>query len=159
MMLAEIIPLVERSYRASPNRASRAIAGLSMGGSESLYVGLNHLDRFAAVGAFSAGVREGFEQRLPHLSSVANDQLKTLWIACGTSDRLFADNQRFMQWLMSQHIKFTNIETPGDHNWMVWRRNLAAFVPPAIQVRRVREDRYLPLSIPSGAPQAWPRSR
>jgi enterochelin esterase family protein len=129
MMLSEIIPQVERSYRAAAERGSRAIAGLSMGGSESLTVGLNHLDRFSAVGAFSAGLRDDFDQRFPHLASNANTQLKTLWIACGTSDRLFGVNQKFKQWLTSKEIRFTSIETPGNHTWMVWRRNLAAFAP------------------------------
>jgi enterochelin esterase family protein len=129
MMLSEIIPQVERSYRAATDRGSRAIAGLSMGGSESLTVGLNHFDRFSAVGAFSAGLREDFERRFPRLTSKANAELKTLWIACGTSDRLFEVNQKFKQWLASKDVKSTNVETPGNHTWTVWRRNLAAFIP------------------------------
>jgi enterochelin esterase-like enzyme len=49
MMISEIIPMVERSYKAAAGRESRAIAGLSMGGNEALFVGLNQLDRFSAV--------------------------------------------------------------------------------------------------------------
>jgi enterochelin esterase family protein len=129
MMMAEIIPLVERSYKAAPDRESRAIAGLSMGGGEALFVGLNHLDRFAAVGGFSSGLREGVEARFPHLTAAANAKLKTLWIACGTSDGLFEANRKFRDFLTAKQVKFTAVDTPGAHTWMVWRRNLAAFAP------------------------------
>lgn len=129
MMISEIIPQVERSYRAATDRGSRAIAGLSMGGGESLFVGLNHLDRFSAIGAFSSGLREGFERRFPHLTSSANAQLSTLWIACGTSDALFEVNRKFRDWLTTKQIRLTAVDTPGAHTWMVWRRNLAAFAP------------------------------
>jgi enterochelin esterase-like enzyme len=52
-----------------------------------------------------------------------------LWIACGTDDPLVGANRKFREWLMSQGVDFTAIETPGMHTWMVWRRNLIAFVP------------------------------
>jgi enterochelin esterase-like enzyme len=129
MMLSEIIPQVERSYRASTDRSSRAIAGLSMGGGEALVIGLNHPDRFAAVGGFSSGLREGFESRFPHLTPSAHAQLPTLWIACGTSDGLFDVNRQFRDWLTGKQVRLTAVDTPGAHTWMVWRRNLAAFAP------------------------------
>jgi enterochelin esterase family protein len=129
MMFAEIIPLVERSYRAATDQKSRAIAGLSMGGNEALVVGLNHTDRFSAVGGFSSAVRDDVEQRFPHLTASANAQLRTLWIACGTSDGLIEPNRAFRKWLTAKQIAFTPIETPGAHTWMVWRRNLVAFAP------------------------------
>jgi enterochelin esterase-like enzyme len=129
MMLSEVIPYIERSYRASTDRGSRAIAGLSMGGSESLFVGLNHLDTFGAVGAFSSGLRDGFEGLFPALTASATAHLRTFWIACGTSDRLVDINRKFKSWLASKQVRFTDIETPGAHTWMVWRRNLAAFAP------------------------------
>jgi enterochelin esterase-like enzyme len=129
MMISEIIPMVERSYKAATDRESRAIAGLSMGGNEALVVGLNQLDRFSAVGGFSSGLRAGVEERFPHLTSSANAVLRTLWIACGTSDGLFEANRKFRDWLTAKQITFTAVDTPGAHTWMVWRRNLAAFAP------------------------------
>jgi enterochelin esterase-like enzyme len=139
MMLSEIIPQVERSYKAATDRGSRAIAGLSMGGNESLFIGLNHPDRFAAVGGFSSGLRDGFEERFPHLTSGANAQLRTLWIACGTSDGLYDINRKFRDWLTTKQVRFTAVDTPGAHTWMVWRRNLAAFAPLLFQDRRGSE--------------------
>jgi enterochelin esterase-like enzyme len=129
-LLTEVMPRVEKSYRVSKDRAGRAIAGLSMGGAESLFVGLNNLDKFAWVGAFSSGgLGDEFAERFPDLSAKANSQLRLLWVACGTDDRLIDWNRKLLAWLDSKGVKFTRIETPGRHTWMVWRRNLAAFAP------------------------------
>lgn len=129
-LLNEVLPRVEQGYRVDADRDKRAIAGLSMGGAESLLTGLNHLDQFSWVGAFSAGgLGADFATAFPHLDSDANAKLHVLWIACGTEDRLLTPNRQFIAWLKSKDIKVTPIETPGMHAWIVWRRNLIAFVP------------------------------
>jgi enterochelin esterase-like enzyme len=127
-LIAEAIPQVEASYRVSGDRNSRAIAGLSMGGAESLLTGLNNLDKFAWVGAFSSGgITEDFEAEFPGLDAKANEKLRVLWIACGTDDGLIALNRKARAWLDSKGVHSTGIETPGGHAWMVWRRNLVDF--------------------------------
>jgi enterochelin esterase family protein len=129
-LLTEVIPQVEAAYPVSTKREDRAIAGLSMGGAESLLTGLNNIDKFAYVGAYSAGnVGPDFNANFSGLDSKKAAQLHTLWIACGVDDRLIDDNRKFKSWLKSQNITFTDIETPGAHTWMVWRRNLIAFTP------------------------------
>jgi enterochelin esterase family protein len=133
-LFTEVIPQVEKEYRAVKDRNARAIAGLSMGGAESLYVGLNALDRFGWVGSFSAGgLSEDLAATFPKLDSKANSELHLLWIACGTDDRLIAANRKFREWLKSKDIRATEIETPGAHTWMVWRRNLTVFAPLLFQ--------------------------
>ena len=133
-LLNEVIPQVEKVYHASTDRNSRAIAGLSMGGAESLFTGLNSLDHFGWVGAFSSGgLGEDLNAEFPGLDSKANDQLHLLWVACGTDDRLIEPNRKFREWLDSKNIHHTNIETPGAHTWMVWRRNLSNFAPLLFQ--------------------------
>ena len=133
-LFTEVIPEVEKIYRVSRDCSSRAIAGLSMGGAESLYTGLNALDRFAWIGAFSSGgLSEDFNAGFPALDSKAKAQLRLLWIACGTEDRLIDVNRKFRDWLKSKEIRHTDVETPGGHAWMVWRRNLAAFAPLLFQ--------------------------
>ncbi len=127
-LLGEVIPAVERDYRASKDRSQRAIAGLSMGGAETLYTGLNNPDRFAWIGSFSAGgVGEDFNASFPKLDSKVNDQLRLLWIACGTEDRLIDSNRKFKEWIKSKGVHFTPVETSGAHTWLVWRRNLTEF--------------------------------
>jgi enterochelin esterase-like enzyme len=127
-LLSEVMPKVESEYRITKDRSSRAIAGLSMGGSESLLTGLNHLDKFAWIGAFSSGgIPDEFDKDFPGLDAKANQQIRLLWIACGTEDRLITVNRTLREWLKSKGVQHTDIETPGMHTWMVWRRNLAEF--------------------------------
>jgi enterochelin esterase-like enzyme len=129
-LLTEVVPRVESEYRITKDRNARAIAGLSMGGSESLLTGLNNLDKFAWVGAFSSGgIPEDFQKDFPSLDARANQQLHLLWIACGTEDHLIKVNRALREWLKTKGVKATEIETPGMHTWMVWRRNLAEFAP------------------------------
>lgn len=136
-LLGEVIPAVEGAYRVSRDRADRAITGLSMGGGQSIFVGLNALDRFAWVGAFSAGgVIDEFESVVPRLDASAHQQLRLLWVACGSDDFLIEPNRRFRDWLESKEVKFTWKETPGAHTWMVWRRYLSEFVPLLFQPAR-----------------------
>lgn len=129
-LIDEVIPAVERMYKVDGNRNSRAIAGLSMGGAESLLTGLNRLDKFSWVGAFSSGgLGDHFDADFAQLNSSANAQLHLLWIACGVDDHLITLNRNLIAWLKSKQIQLTQIETPGMHTWMVWRRNLIAFAP------------------------------
>lgn len=127
-LLTEVMPKVESEYRVRKDRDSRAIAGLSMGGSESLLTGLNHLDKFSWIGAFSSGgLPEGFQADFPSLDAKANQQIHVLWIACGTDDSLITLNRNFRTWLKSKGVQHTAIELPGGHVWMLWRRNLTEF--------------------------------
>jgi enterochelin esterase-like enzyme len=129
-LLTEVMPQVEGEYRVTKDRNARAIAGLSMGGSESLLTGLNNLDKFAWVGAFSSGgIPDEFQKDFPSLDANANRQLRLLWIACGTEDGLITINRNLREWLKTKGVKVTEIETPGMHTWMVWRRNLSEFAP------------------------------
>jgi enterochelin esterase family protein len=133
-LLNEVLPQVESAYRVSTDRKARAIAGLSMGGAESLTVGLNNLDRFAWIGAFSSGgLGTNFSATFPKLDSSANPRLRLLWISCGKEDGLFKPNQECANWLTTLQVNRTWTEVPGAHSWRVWRRNLAAFTPLLFQ--------------------------
>ncbi|MBN2329420.1 MAG: esterase [Candidatus Omnitrophica bacterium] len=130
-VLHEIMPLVEDCYRTKNDREHRAIVGLSMGGGQSLRVGLNNLDRYAWVGGFSSSAR-GMDAVLEKISAdvkQTNDQLNLLWIAIGKDDFLLEQNHQFVQALKDQKIHHTYIETEGKHQWSVWRRYLADFLP------------------------------
>jgi enterochelin esterase family protein len=131
MLLGEVVPQVESAYRVKTDRQSRAVAGLSMGGAESLLTGLNHQDKFAWIGAFSSGGIDmhDFGSEFSGVDANTNKQLKLLWIACGTEDGLIKINRQFKSWLKEKGVRFTDVETPGMHTWMVWRRNLAALAP------------------------------
>ncbi len=130
-VLNEIIPQVENAYRVIKDRQARAITGLSMGGAQSLSIGLNHPERFAWVGSFSgAFVMLGEPAKaLPAVDARINGQTRLLWIACGSEDFLLNSNRSYRDWLKKQGVQFTYVEPPGGHTWMVWRRNLAEFAP------------------------------
>jgi enterochelin esterase family protein len=129
-LFQEVIPQIEKDYRASSDRRDRAIAGLSMGGAESLFVGLNALDRFAWVGAFSAGgLPENHAEVFAGLDKQANDKLKLLWVACGKQDFLFQANNKLDAFLTERGVQHQYVVTEGAHTWLVWRRYLADFTP------------------------------
>lgn len=127
-LLTEVLPMAEKNYNIEKNRDKRAITGLSMGGAEALLVGLNHLDQFAYVGAFSAGGGgNNPAETFPNLSEKDNDRLKLLWMACGTEDRLIEGNRKLAAWLKEKNVRHVWVETPGAHTWLVWRRYLTDF--------------------------------
>jgi enterochelin esterase family protein len=128
-LLTEVIPRVEKDYPVIKNRDGRAIAGLSMGGAETLYTGLNHLDTFAWLGPMSSAIFDDPTKAFPKLDETSAAKIKLLWIACGKEDGLLKNNRQFKEWLKSKNIKFTDVETDGAHTWQVWRRNLVELVP------------------------------
>jgi enterochelin esterase family protein len=135
-LFEEVMPTIEKEYRVSRNRAMRAIAGLSMGGAESLYVGLNATDRFAYIGAFSSGgLSDDHAVQFPRVDARINSQLRLLWISCGTEDQLIESNRKLVRFLQSRQVIVDLREVPGTHNWRVWRRNLADLLPLLFQKR------------------------
>ena len=129
-LLEVVLPLVESRYRVKPGREHRAIAGLSMGGLHSLTIGLNELETFSQVGAFSAAVpdRDAIRPVLEE-GEGANERLNLLWIACGEKDRLLGENHRLVADLVEAGIDHTFLETKGGHSWPVWRAYLEDFAP------------------------------
>jgi enterochelin esterase-like enzyme len=131
-LLQDVIPLVEAKYRVAPGRTNRAIAGLSMGGGQSLSIGFNHLDLFSAVGAFSAAVPADFETRyaetLKH-SAETNARLKVLWLGCGKQDSLFPRSQKLADLFEAHQINHTFRAIDGFHTYAVWRQFLAEMAP------------------------------
>jgi enterochelin esterase family protein len=132
-MVADVVPFAEKAYRLTANADNRAIAGLSMGGNQTLQIGLNHLDIFHAIGAFSPVIRNAqAEQDHPTaFADVAatNKKLKLFYIYCGVDDTLFASNKSFHELLDQKQIKHVFIETKEAHVWRNWRDYLADFTP------------------------------
>jgi enterochelin esterase-like enzyme len=126
-LATEVIPRVEKMYNVSTRREDRAIAGLSMGGLESLTIGLHRPGQFAYVGGFSAAVHllgPSFTQSLDPESA----NLKLLYIGCGTADGLYQPNLRLEAALKARGFHVTTTEMPGGlHDWLVWRPELIDF--------------------------------
>jgi enterochelin esterase-like enzyme len=131
--LTEVLPQVESDYNVSRDREGRAITGFSMGGLESLSIGLTNTDKFAYVGGFSSAVHKlDYGKEFAGLDPKTAD-LRLLWIACGTEDSLITANRGLIGWLEAKKMPVTQIETPGRHTWMVWRDNLVHFAPLLFQ--------------------------
>lgn len=126
----DVVSYIEKSYRVKTDRKDRAIAGLSMGGGQSLTVGLGNLDLFAWVGAYSSAVPRGesLDKLLAEPKSM-NEQLGLLWVGCGRNDFLFEANTKFIERLKSENIKHIAHISEGGHEWRVWRRYLNEFLP------------------------------
>ncbi len=143
MLLQEILPYAEANFHVARDPGHRAIAGLSMGGGETISTGLNHPEVFGYVGAMSSAIvspltprnpaeitpailQQAFEGIVPNYKTQPATRL--FWISCGTEDGLITTNRAFGAWA-KQNIK-GNVsvnETPGMHTWLVWRQNLITF--------------------------------
>jgi enterochelin esterase family protein len=132
-VLQDLLPFVNERYRVSEQRQSRAIVGLSMGGGQSLTIGMKHLETFAWIGGYSSAcpetdLEDSFAQILADVPA-ANKRIDLLWIGCGEKDFLLDRNRKFVNWLKEQGIEHTYRETAGAHEWSVWRKYLAEFLP------------------------------
>jgi enterochelin esterase family protein len=129
-LLGDVMPLVESNYRLRNDRENRAIIGLSMGGGQSLTIGLNHSDLFA-LGGWDEQRRPptGKEPREVPFQSGSRQPTPTALVACGKDDFLLKANQQFDAFLAGKAVKHEFVESAGNHSWPVWRRYLAEFAP------------------------------
>lgn len=126
-LLDDVIPTIESRYSVQPNRENRALAGLSMGGGQSLNFGLTHLDKFAWVGAFSAAPNTKSPDELIPNPTQTKHELKLLWLSCGNQDGLIRISQRMQRYLKAQNIPHVwNVDSHG-HDPTHWRNNLYHF--------------------------------
>ncbi|HEY3897927.1 MAG TPA: alpha/beta hydrolase-fold protein [Chthoniobacter sp.] len=128
-LLQEIVPLVEKHYRVAPGAGNRALAGLSMGGFQTLDVGVKHMDQFAWLGVFSAGIREDYAASHGAFLDKANEQLSLFWIGIGEDDFLRPSEQSLEELLKEKHVKYTATISKGGHAWTNWRHYLHDFLP------------------------------
>jgi enterochelin esterase family protein len=144
----DVMPYVERHYRTLADRPNRAIAGLSMGGSQTLDIAFRHLAKFAYIGVYSSGATLGGgrgaaagavaappppDWEAIHLADLDNASLKTgtrlVWLATGVDDRLITNTRATVDLLKKHGFQPEFAETPGAHTWLVWRDYLRQFAP------------------------------
>ena len=126
-LLNDLIPFVEKKYSVLKDREHRAIAGLSMGGGQSLNFGLGNLDKFAWVGGFSSAPNTKLPEQLVPDPDVAKQQLKLLWISCGDGDGLFNFSKRTHDYLYQNEVPHIFYVEPGGHDFKVWKNDLYMF--------------------------------
>jgi len=125
-LLNDLIPFIEKKYPVKKDRENRAIAGLSMGGGQTLNFGLGNIDKFAWVGGFSSAPNTKEPQQLLPNPDKAKE-LKLLWISCGDQDGLMPFSKRTSDHLMENKIPHIFYVEPGGHDFKVWKNDLFLF--------------------------------
>ena len=136
VVLNDLIPSIDAAYRTLPDRQHRAMAGLSMGGMQTLQIALRHLDRFAYLGSFSGPPLAGFDLKTAY-GGVFNDaaafnrNVRLFWLGAGSEEERFLTAVRGMHVALNQAgIQHVVFESPGtSHEWQTWRRSLLDFAP------------------------------
>ncbi len=126
-LLKDVIPTIESRYSVQADREHRALAGLSMGGGQSLNFGLTHLDTFAWIGAFSAAPNTKPASELVPDPASAKKQLKLLWLSCGKKDHLLRISQGMHAYLKEKDVPHVWHVDGRDHDPIEWRNNLYLF--------------------------------
>jgi enterochelin esterase family protein len=133
--LKDILPYVEKHYRVRAERPSRAIAGLSMGGAQTLNIAFARPRDFGYVGVFSSGVifRKGADWEKEHKAALADPAarkgLKLLWFATGSEDFLMGRTKETVALFKKHGFKPVFKETTGGHTWINWQKYLNEFAP------------------------------
>ncbi len=136
----DIMPYVEKNYRTMTDRAHRAIAGLSMGGAQTLNVAFKHLDKFSYIGVYSSGILGGGgtdQWEKDHSADLDNASLKKglklVWFSTGADDDLITNSKSTVELLKKHGFEASFKESPGAHTWINWRNYLDEFTPQLFQ--------------------------
>lgn len=130
--IKDLVPFVDATYPTIPDANHRAVAGLSMGGSQSLRNGLRHLDTFAYVACFSSMLREPFPEDIAKVvddAPAANAKLKLFYLATGDKDKAADAIKTFHELLETKKLKHRWETKSGSHEWPVWRECLREVAP------------------------------
>jgi len=165
-LLNDLIPYIEKNYPVLKDREHRAIAGLSMGGGQSLNFGLGNLDTFAWVGGFSSAPNTKPPKQLVPNPEEAKNKLKLLWISCGDKDGLLPFSSRTHDYLFENDVPHIYYLEPGYHDFKVWKNGLYMFSQFLFKpVDKSNFTKYSVLGTPSGTnlndaayPQVLPNS-
>jgi enterochelin esterase-like enzyme len=149
-LLDDLIPFIEKTLPVFTDREHRAIAGLSMGGGQSLNFGLGNLNTFAWVGGFSSAPNTKAPELLVPNPNEAKMKLKLLWISCGDNDNLITFSQRTHEYLQANDVPHIFYIEPGVHDFKVWKNSLYMFSQLIFKPVDVSKfSKYSPLGLPA----------
>jgi enterochelin esterase family protein len=139
--VGDVMPYIEKDYRVLTDRPNRAMAGLSMGGSQTLNIAFRHLDKFAYIGVFSSGAGLGGGQITDwgsaHKTGLGDASLRKglrlLWLSTGVDDFVLANSKSTVEMLKKHGFSPVFKESAGGHTWLNWRDYLNEFAPQLFQ--------------------------
>ncbi len=126
-LLNDLIPMVEEKYSVCPDQTHRAIAGLSMGGGQSLNFGLGNPGKFAWIGGFSSASNTRSAKELLLNGDEAKEKIRLLWISCGSGDKMIEFSKRTHRYLVEKNVPHIYYIEPGRHDFRVWKNDLYFF--------------------------------
>jgi enterochelin esterase-like enzyme len=126
-LLNDVIPFIETHYSVYTDREHRALAGLSMGGGQSLDFGLSHLDTFAWIGGFSSAPNTRSPEQLVPDPDKARQMLKLLWISGGNKDGLLRISQGLHAYLKTNNVPHIYHVDDHGHDFQHWKNSLYWF--------------------------------
>jgi len=149
-LLDDLIPFIEKKFPVYTDREHRAIAGLSMGGGQSLNFGLGNLDKFAWIGGFSSAPNTKRPEELVPDPEKAKKMIKLLWISCGDADGLITFSRRTHEYLNAHDVPHIYYIEPGVHDFKVWKNGLYMFSQLIFKpVDQSLFNKYSPLGTPA----------
>jgi enterochelin esterase-like enzyme len=152
-LLNDLIPYVEKNFPVLNDREHRALAGLSMGGGQSLNFGLGNLEEFAWIGGFSSAPNTKSPEALLPDPAKAKQLLKLLWISCGDKDGLINNSKRTHDYLTANQVPHIYHVIPGGyHDFKVWKKNLFMF--SQLLFKPVSAATLTAFTTPDAAPEA-----
>lgn len=136
-----VMPFISSNYKIKKGAENTALAGLSMGGIQTLYAGVKDSQLFSALGVFSSGwFANRTELTDPQYALMTankdeiNKNIKSFWIAMGGQEDIAYNNCKIMLAKFDEiGVKYTYSEYPGGHTWPVWRNNLYNFAKQLFQ--------------------------
>jgi enterochelin esterase family protein len=157
VIIGDLIPAIDGSYRTIPDREHRAMAGLSMGGMQTLFIAPRHLDQFAYIAALSSPLSRGNDPKQNFRASLTgpfdlrsacsgafadpqrfNQQVRLFWLGAGAAEGepLHSSIAGALEALRARGVHLTYFESPGTaHEWQTWRRDLLDLAPRLFQVQ------------------------
>jgi enterochelin esterase family protein len=126
-LVKDVIPFVEKTYRVVPDKAHRAIAGLSMGGGQTIVATNNNPDTFAYIGVFSSGGSVGDPAFEAQLDQIKKDGVKLYWTGAGDIDQAHDRTVALHNDLVAKGFPTSYKEIPGRHYWFLWRNFLGDY--------------------------------
>ncbi len=131
-LVEDVVPYIEKNFRAIADKDHRALAGLSMGGGHTINASIAYPGTFGYIGVFSSGIFDAnadMAQMEKKFTALKDSGVNKYWVACGKDDFVMESNKRLLSVLAKTGLEHDYFENEGGHTWANWRTYLSMFAP------------------------------